>query len=105
MHEIADSVQPEDPERHAMSRTIEIFNSISPPERSQLREAVGQLQHEWRSEMPGNPLPARWERARIGRDESRATPRNVFWQPCDDYGRDPAKTGEGPTCRRAENRA
>ena len=44
-------------------------------------------------------------RARVGRDELRATPRDVARPPGDDYRWDSAETREGRTCGRSANRA
>ena len=44
-------------------------------------------------------------RASVGRDEIRATPRDVFRMPCDDDRWDSVETSEGPTRRRSANRA
>ena len=56
--------------------------------------------------MPGNPRCRQdGSESKVGRDYTRATPRDVFQVPCDDDRWDCFKTREGPTCGRSANRA
>ena len=71
MHEIADSVQPDDAEQPGDEQGNAIFNSMSPPERSQLRENMRQLRNEGRRRDARQfSLPAGWERGRRARRDS-----------------------------------
>ena len=98
---------PTTPGGHVTSRTNAIFKSISLPERNQPRETIGvSCVMKGVARCPAILVAGRMEaRASFGRGEVRATPRNVFRVPCDDYRWDCFETREGPTRGQSANRA
>src|SRR5688572_20592505 len=89
-----------------MSRANAIFNSISPPRRSRLRETIGRCGMNGVAKLPAILIAGEMEaKASVGRDEIRATLETSSGCPVTTYGWDSAKTREGPTCGRSAYRA
>ena len=89
-----------------MSRPNAVFNSIPPPERSRYERPAISGGRNGVARCPAMLVAGTMgARARVGRDELRATPRDVARPPGDDYRWDSAETREGPTCGRSANRA
>jgi hypothetical protein len=106
MHEIADSVEPEDAEQpydEQSERNLQqhLASGTQPAPRT-----IGQLLMDGVARLPATLIAGRMEaKAGVGRDEMRATPQTSSGRPVTAYGWDSAETREGPTCGRSANRA